>query len=104
MKAESTPFDQKLFLVFIVTFASMTAFELVCAVPLSIPSRLRLNLITILFVSGLAVIIAYYPLNSYFIKNVEELTEIERRRSMETGLRESEEKYRELANNSPSMI
>ncbi len=104
MKAESTPFDQQLFLVFIVTFASMTAFELVVQFLFPFPPDWRLNLITILFVSGLAVIIAYYPLNSYFIKNVEVLTEIERRRSMETGLRESEEKYRELANNSPSMI
>ena len=28
-KAEITPFDQRLFLIFIVTFASMTAFEFV---------------------------------------------------------------------------
>jgi len=45
-------------------------------------------------VSGLAVIIAYFPLNSYHTKNIQLLEEMEKRRVAETDLRESEEKFR----------
>ena len=89
-KTEPTPVDQKLFLVFIVTFASMTAFEFAAQFLYPFPPDWRSNLITSLFVSGLAVVIAYFPLNSYYVKNVQALSEMERRRSVEKELRESE--------------
>ncbi len=104
VKPGPTPVDQKLFLVFIATFASMTAFEFATQYLYPLPPDWRSNLITSLFVSGLAVIIAYFPLNSYYVKNVEVLSEMERRRSVETALRESEEKYRVLADNATDII
>src|SRR5208337_2898810 len=90
MKAGPTPFDQKLFLVFIVTFASMTAFEFAGHSLSLFPPDLRSDLVLSLFVSGLAIIIAYFPLNSNYVKNVQLLSEIERRHSVEKELRESE--------------
>ena len=104
MKAEPTPFDQKLFLVFIVTFASMMAFEFAAQFIYPYPPDWRSNLIRSLFVSGLAVIIAYFPLKSYYIKNIEVLSEMKRRRSVETELREREEKYRLLADNATDIV
>ena len=94
MKTEPTPVNQKLFLVFMVTFASMTVFEFVVQFLYPYPPDWRLNLVTSLFVSGLAVVIAYFPLNSYYVRNVQVLSEMERRRSVETALRESEERFR----------
>ncbi|MGD0081222.1 MAG: PAS domain S-box protein [Methanoregula sp.] len=90
MKAGPTPFDQKLFLVFIVTFASMTAFEFAGHSLSLFPPDLRSDLVLSLFVSGLAIIIAYFPLNSNYVKNVQLLSEMERRHSVEKELRESE--------------
>ena len=90
MKAGPTPFDQKLFLVFIVTFASMTAFEFAGHSLSLFPPDVRSDLVLSLFVSGLAIIIAYFPLNSNYVKNVQLLSEIERRHSVEKELRESE--------------
>jgi len=89
-KTEPTPVDQKLFLVFIVTFASMTVFEFAGQFLYPFPPDWRSNLITSLFVSGLAVIIAYFPLNSYYTRNIEALSEVELRRTAEAALRESE--------------
>jgi signal transduction histidine kinase len=89
-KASPTPFDQKLFFVFIVTFASMTAFEFVGQIIYLIPPVWRSNIITILFTSGLAVIIAYFPLKSFYDKNVQLFMEMERRQQVEKELRESE--------------
>ena len=89
-KAEPTPVDQKLFLVFIVTFAAMTVFEFAGQFLYPFPPDWRSNLITSLFTSGLAVIIAYFPLNSNYVKNLQLFSEMERRRSVETELRESE--------------
>ena len=90
VKAEPTPFDQKLFLVFIATFASMTAFEFAGQSLSLFPPDWRSDLIISLFTSGLAVIIAYFPLNSNYVKNVQLLSEMERRHSVEKELRESE--------------
>ena len=104
MKAGPTPFDQKLFFVFIVTFASMTAFEFGGQYLFPSPSDWRANLITSLFTSGLAVIIAYFPLKSYYDTNVQLLSEVERRHFVEKELRESEEKYRLLADNATDII
>jgi PAS domain S-box-containing protein len=104
MKAEPTPFEQKLFLVFIVTFAAMMAFEFAMQFLYPYPPDWRSNLVTSFFVSGLAVIVAYFPLNSYYARNVEILSEMERRRSVEMKLRESEEKYRILADNATDIV
>jgi PAS domain S-box-containing protein len=90
MKAGPTPFDQKLFLVFIVTFASMTAFEFATQFFSLFPPDVRSDLVISLFVSGLAVIIAYFPLNTNYARNVQLLLEIERRHAVENELRESE--------------
>ncbi len=94
VEPKSTPFDQILFLIFIATFATMTVFELAGQAFYPYPPDWRSNLITSLFTSGLAVIIAYFPLNAYYAKSVEVLSEIERRRLVEIELRESEEKFR----------
>jgi len=85
-----TPFDQKLFLVFITTFAAMTAFEFAGMYLYPYPPDWRSNLVTSFFVSGLAIIIAYFPLKSYYDTNVRVLSEMERRRSVETALKGSE--------------
>ena len=90
MKTEPTPFDQKLFLVFIATFAAMTAFEFAGQFLYPFPPDWRSNLITSLFTSGIAVIIAYFPLNTSYARNVQLLSEIEKRHAVEKELRESE--------------
>src|SRR5208337_4611495 len=101
LKSEPTPFDQKLFLVFVVTFSSMIAFEFVSEYLFSYPSDWRMNLITSLFVSGLGVIVAYFPLNSYYLKNVQVLSEIEKRCSIERDLRESESRLNSIIRLAP---
>ena len=68
-RAEPTPFDQRLFLIFIITFASITAFEFASQYVYLYPPDWRSNLITSLFTSGLAVIIAYFPLKAYYDMN-----------------------------------
>ncbi|HXX55803.1 MAG TPA: PAS domain S-box protein [Methanoregula sp.] len=85
-----TPFDQKLFLVFITTFAAMTAFEFAGQFLYPYPPDWRSNLVTSFFVSGLAIIVAYFPLKSYYDTHVRVLSEMERRRSVETALKGSE--------------
>ena len=103
-KPEPTPFDQKLFLVFIVTFASMTVYEFGAQFLYPYMPDWRSKLVTIFFVSGLAVIIAYFPLNSYYAKNVQLLSEMERRHLAEKELRESEDFNRGLVENMPDMV
>ena len=100
-KAETTPFDQKLFLIFIVTFASMTAFEFVGKFLYPYEPDWRSNLITSLFTSGLAVIIAYFPLSSYYEKTTQLHSEVERRHGVERDLREREERLRRTFDQSP---
>ncbi|HUH79139.1 MAG TPA: PAS domain-containing sensor histidine kinase [Methanoregula sp.] len=89
-KEEPTPFDQKLFLVFITTFASMTVFEFLGQFLYPLPPDWRAGLVRIFFVSGLAVIIAYFPLRSFYDTNERVLREVERSRIAEKALRESE--------------
>ncbi|MGA9085651.1 MAG: PAS domain S-box protein [Methanoregula sp.] len=89
-KIEPTPFDQRLFLIFIVTFATMTAFEFAGQFFYPHPPDWRSNLITSLFASALAVIIAYFPLNAYYTESARVFSEMERRHRVETDLRESE--------------
>jgi PAS domain S-box-containing protein len=96
-----TPFDQKLFLVFITTFAAMTAFEFTGQYLYPYPPDWRSNIITALFTSGISVVIAYFPLRSYYNQNVRTLTEIEKRVLIEKELREREERLRRMFDQSP---
>jgi len=100
-KAEITPFDQRLFLIFIVTFASMTAFEFAGKFLYPYNPDWRSNLITSLFTSGLAVIIAYFPLSSYYESAAQLSSEVERRHEVESDLREREERLRRTFDQSP---
>ncbi|MEN6396448.1 MAG: PAS domain S-box protein [Methanoregula sp.] len=100
-RADPTPFDQKLFLIFIVTFATMTAFEFAGQFIYPYDPDWRSNLITSLFTSGLAVIIAYFPLNSFYEKNTQLLAEVERRHGVEKELREREERLKRTFDQSP---
>ena len=92
MKKETspTPFDQRLFLIFIVTFASMTVFEFAAQFLYPYAPDWRSNLITSLFTSGLAVIIAYFPLNNYYTTTTNLSSEVKRRHEVEKELRERE--------------
>jgi PAS domain S-box-containing protein len=98
---EITPFDQKLFLVFITTFAAMTAFEFTGQYLYPYPPDWRSNIITALFTSGISVVIAYFPLRSYYNQHVRTLTEIEKRILIEKELREREERLRRMFDQSP---
>ena len=103
MKKETspTPFDQRLFLIFIVTFASMTVFEFAAQFLYPYAPDWRSNLITSLFTSGLAVIIAYFPLNNYYTTTTNLSSEVKRRHEVEKELREREEQLRRTFDQSP---
>ena len=90
-RSEPTPFDQRLFFIFIVTFATMTVFEFAGYYVYLYPPEWRSNLITSLFTSGLAVIIAYFPLKAYYDMNTQLLSEVMRRHGVEMELREQKE-------------
>ncbi|MGA7799102.1 MAG: histidine kinase dimerization/phospho-acceptor domain-containing protein [Methanoregula sp.] len=90
-RSEPTPFDQRLFFIFIVTFATMTVFEFAGYYVYLYPPEWRSNLITSLFTSGLAVIIAYFPLKAYYDMNTQLLSEVVRRHGVEMELREQKE-------------
>jgi len=96
-----TPFDQRLFLIFIVTFAAMTFFEFTGQFLYPYRPDWRSNLITSLFASGLAVILAYFLLSPYY-ENVARLSEeVKRRHTVELDLREREERLRRTFDQSP---
>ena len=95
-KREPTPFDQKLFLVFIVTFASMITFEFAAQFFFPYTPDWRSNIITSLFTSGLAVVIAYFPISSYFERNTLLLVEAERRQSLELEILEREKRLKTI--------
>ncbi|ABS54985.1 multi-sensor signal transduction histidine kinase [Methanoregula boonei 6A8] len=100
-KADPTPFDQRLFLIFIVTFASMTAFEFIGQYLYPYEPDWRSNLIISLFASGLAVMLAYFLLSPYY-ENVSILAEeIKNRHRVERDLREREERLRRTFDQSP---
>jgi len=88
-EAGQTPFDQRLFLIFMVTFAAMTLFEFSAQFLYPYPPDWRSNVITSLFTSGLAVVIAYFPLNSYYSQSERLLAEREKNRAVEAELRVS---------------
>jgi len=101
---EQTPIDQELFVVFIATFALMTAFEFVGQFLSPIPPNWYSNLLTIFFTSGLVTFITYFPLKSFYAKNVQILSDMKALGSMEIQLRQSEEKYRVVVENSHDAI
>ena len=96
-----TPFDQKLFLVFITTFAAMTAFEFIGQYLYPYNPDWRSNIITALFTAGMAVIITYFPLSSYYNQNIQTLSEIDKRILVEKELREREDRLRRMFDQSP---
>jgi len=98
-EARQTPFDQRLFLIFMVTFAGMTVFEFAAQYLYPYPPDWRSNLVTSFFTSGLSVVIAYFPLNAYYRQNERLRAEMEKTRAVETDLRESEEKFRMVLEN-----
>jgi PAS domain S-box-containing protein len=98
-EARQTPFDQRLFLIFMVTFAGMTFFEFAAQYLYPYPPDWRSNLVTSFFTSGLAVIIAYFPLNAYYRQSERLLAEREKNRAVEAELRTSEEKFRMVIEN-----
>jgi len=98
-EAGQTPFDQRLFLIFMVTFAAMLLFEFSAQFLYPYPPDWRSNLITSLFTSGLAVAIAYFPLNSYYTQSARLLAERKKNRAVEAELRASEEKFRMVVEN-----
>jgi PAS domain S-box-containing protein len=100
-KIKPTPFDQRLFLIFIVTFATMTVFEFAGQFLYPYPPDWRSNLITSLFASGLAVIVAYFPLSAYYAESGQLFSEIERRHLVETELRESESRLSSIIRVAP---
>jgi len=61
-EAGQTPFDQRLFLIFMVTFAAMLLFEFSAQFLYPYPPDWRSNIITSLFTSGLAVCYRLLPL------------------------------------------
>jgi len=100
-KQEPTSFDQKLFIIFIVTFASMIAFEFIGQYLYPYEPDWRSNLITSFFASGLAVILAYFLLNPYY-ENISRLRdETEKRHGIERDLKEHEERLRRTFDQSP---
>jgi len=101
-RAEPTPFDQRLFLIFIVTFATMTAFEFAGEFLYPYPPDWRSNLVTSLFTSGLSVIIAYFPLKAYYDRNTRLHAEVERRHRVEMELREREKRLVRTFDQSPA--
>ncbi|WP_292370291.1 sensor histidine kinase [Methanoregula sp. UBA64] len=98
-EARQTPFDQRLFLIFMVTFAGMTTFEFAAQYLYPYPPDWRSNLVTSFFTSGLAVIIAYFPLNAYYRQSERLLAEREKNRAVEMELRKNEEKFRMVIEN-----
>jgi len=100
-KSEPTPFDEKLFIIFVVTFASMIAFEFIGQYLFPHEPDWRSNLITSLFASGLAVILAYFLLNPYY-ENISRLQdEKAKRHGIERDLKEHEERLRRTFDQSP---
>jgi PAS domain S-box-containing protein len=100
-RAEPTPFDQRLFLIFIVTFAAMMVFEFASAFLYPYPPDWRSNLITSFYTSGLSVIIAYFPLKAYYDRNTRLRAEVKRRHDVEMELREREKRLVRTFDQSP---
>ena len=98
---DPTPFDQRLFLIFIVTFAVMTAFEFLGQYLYPYTPDWRSNLVTSFFTSGLAVAIAYYTLSPYYRAATQLSLEIQQRHTIEMELREREERLRRTFDQSP---
>lgn len=104
VESGQTPFDQRLFLIFIVTFAAMMVFEFTAQYLYPYSPDWRSNIITSLFTSGLAVAIAYFPLNAYYTQSERLIAEREKSGTVAAELRESEEKFRMVVESIPDGI
>ena len=103
-KPGMTPLYQRLFVVFIATFAIMSVYEFWGGVLVPTHPDWRTGTATILFTSIVAVIIVYFPLRAYQRENEKTLSEMEKRAAIESELRKSETKFREIFNNANDAI
>ena len=101
---EITPPGQKLFVVFIATFATMSVYESVSPFVITTVPDWRSNLLTIVFTSVVAVIIAFFPLNSFHRQYERSLAEMEKRTALERELRQNEIKFREMFNHANDAV
>ncbi len=101
---EITPPGQKLFVVFIATFATMSVYESVSPFVITTVPDWRSNLLTIVFTSVVAVIIAFFPLSSFHRQYERSLAEMEKRTALERELRQNEIKFREMFNHANDAV
>jgi PAS domain S-box-containing protein len=99
-----TPLYQRLFVVFIATFAIMSVYELGGGLLLPTSPDWRSGTVTILFTSIMAVIIVYFPLRASHRENERTQSEMERRVAIEDELRKSETKFREIFNSANDAV
>lgn len=99
-----TPLYQRLFVVFIATFAIMSVYEFGGLFFLSTMPDGHMSLATIFFTSVVSVAIVYFPLRAYQQENEKTQTEIEKRAVIENDLRKSETKFREIFNSANDAI
>jgi PAS domain S-box-containing protein len=103
-KPRMTPLYQRLFVVFIATFAIMSVYELGGGVLVPTNPDWRTGTVTILFTSLISVVIVYFPLRAYQDENEKTLSEMEKRVAIENELRKSETKFREIFNSANDAI
>ncbi|MGD0080108.1 MAG: PAS domain S-box protein [Methanoregula sp.] len=99
-----TPFYQRLFVVFIATFAIMSVYELGGGYLVPTNPDWRSGTVTILFTSIMAVVIVYFPLRATYRENERTQSEMERRVAIEDELRKSETKFREIFNSANDAV
>jgi len=99
-----TPLYQRLFVVFIATFAIMSVYELGGRFFYPAIPDWRSSTATIFFTSVIAVVIVYFPLRAYHLENEKMLSEMEKRRVIESELRKSETKFREIFNSANDAV
>ena len=99
-----TPLYQRLFVVFIATFAIMSVYELWGGVLTPANPDWQTGTVTILFISIISVVIAFFPLRAYHLEVEKEQAEAEKRVAIEKELRKSETKFREIFNNANDAV
>ena len=101
---EITPLGQRLFVVFIATFATMSAYEFVSPFLIPVIPDWWSNLLTIVFTSVVAVTIAFFPLRSFHHEYDRTVAEMEKRTALERELRQKEIKFREMFNHANDAV
>ena len=99
-----TPLYQRLFVVFVATFAIMSVYELGGRFFYPTIPDWRSSTATIFFTSVISVVIVYFPLRSYQFENEKTHAEMEKRRVIENELRKSETKFREFFNSANDSV